>query len=362
LRFENPALFPDGFEQDYAQHNPEAYGTLRGLAAKRPHDRPYTTIRFIVSRPEQAPYQLMRSLATAVVEYTNNDNPGRLGPDYLRPYADPGPGGSLPRHRLWAVSEYIKAIYGAAASFPAELAGGIEIVYHGVDPELYNPWVKPVALPAADRFVFLNGSFPRVQHKGLDVLCQAFAEEFAGATDVCLVLKLPNRTKVVAPQEYDDVARVLADSRNVAGCPEIIVVEEDTPGRGGMAGYYAASHAYVHPCRWEACSISLLECLAVGTPLIVTRWGGHREFCPEELAYYVDCQPLMTDFGRAAEPDLASLRRQMRYVFEHQTEARDRGARASAHIREHFTWDHAARRMIQLLGGTPRPVPFGPGC
>ncbi|MBM3269227.1 MAG: glycosyltransferase [Candidatus Sericytochromatia bacterium] len=113
----------------------------------------------------------------------------------------------------------------------------------------------------------------------------------------------------------------------------------------------------MHPSRWEACSISLLECLAVGLPLVVTRWGGHREWCPEDLAYYVDCRPQMNDFGRAAEPVPESLRRQMRHVYEHQAEARDRGLRASAHIRENYTWDAAARRMIELLGGGTVQVP-----
>ncbi|MBM3270186.1 MAG: glycosyltransferase [Candidatus Sericytochromatia bacterium] len=352
-RFENPALFPDGFEQDYAAANPEAYEALRRIAAKRPHDADYTTVRFIVSRAEHGAYQLMRSLKAPVVEYTNNDNPGRLNADFLRPYSEPGPGGGPPARRLWAVSEYIKQLYGAAASFPAEMATGVDIVYHGVDPTLFNPWVEPAKLPTAGKFTFLNCSFPRVQHKGLDVLCLAFAHEFAGDPEVALVLKLPNRNKVVAPQEYAEVAKVLESARAVAGCPEIVVVEEDTPGRGDMAAYYAAAQAYVHPSRWEACSISLLECLAVGLPLIVTRWGGHREWCPEDMAYYVDCRPLMNDFGRAAEPVPESLRRQMRHVYEHRDEARERGARASAHIRENYTWDAAALRMIALLGGTP---------
>ncbi len=355
-RFENPALFPDGFEQDYAVRNPAAYDILKRVAARRPHDGDFTTVRFIVSRSEHGPYQLMRSLKAPIIEYTNNDNPGRLAAEFLRPFAEPGPGGSAPSKRLWAVSEYIKQVYGAAASFPSDMAKGLEVVYHGVDIELFNPWVKPVDLPTGGRFAFLNCSFPRVQHKGLDVLCSAFAQEFAGDAGVCLLLKLPSRNKVVAPQEYEDVARVLEQARAIPGCPEIVVIEEDTPARGDMAAYYAAGSAYVHPSRWEACSISLLECIAVGLPLIATRWGGHREFCPEELAYYVDCKPLMTDFGRAAEPDAGSLRRQMRHVYEHQAEARDRGARASAWVRENFTWDHAARRMIDLLGGLPSGV------
>ena len=58
-RFENPVLFPDAFEENYALHNPAQYARLQELRAKRPHDPPYTTVRFIVSRAETSPYQLM---------------------------------------------------------------------------------------------------------------------------------------------------------------------------------------------------------------------------------------------------------------------------------------------------------------
>ncbi len=340
-RFENPVLFPDSFEENYARHNPLQYARLQELMSKRPHDPPYTTVRFIVSRADTSQYQLMRSLEAPVVEYSNNDNPGRLGPDFVR--------GFFEGRRYWVCSEYIRSIHGAASSFPAGEIPGIDVVYHGADPEIYHPGVEPVDLGTQDRFVFLTCSFPRVQHKGLDLLCEAYATEFRGDPEVVLVLKLPDPDLVVAPNEYEDVEAVLTRVRSLPGCPEIRVVTADTPGRGDLARYYAAGDAYVHPSRWEAGSIAIFEAAAVGVPLILTRWGGHREFIPENLAYYVDCQPNLVDFGRSAEPDLASLRRQMRYVYEHSEEAYERGLAASGHVHENYTWDHAARRILDLL-------------
>ncbi len=340
-RFENPVLFPDAFEENYAEHNPLQYARLKELLSRRPHDLPYTTVRFIVSRAETSQYQLMRSLKAPVVEYSNNDNPGRLGPDFVR--------GFFEGRRYWVCSEYIRSIHGAAASFPAGEIPRIDVVYHGADPEVYHPGVEPVDLGTQDRFVFLTCSFPRVQHKGLDLLCEAYATEFRGDPEVVLVLKLPDPDLVVAPNEYDDVEAVLTRVRALPGCPEIRVVTADTPGRGDLARYYASGDAYVHPSRWEAGSIAIFEAAAVGAPLILTRWGGHREFIPEDLAYYVDCQPALVDYGRSAEPDLASLRRQMRYVYEHSEEAYERGLAASNHVRENYTWDHAARRILELL-------------
>lgn len=340
-RFENPVLFPDGFEEAYALHNPDEYARLERVLARRPHDPPYTTVRFIVARPEHSPYQIARSLKAPVVEYSNNDNPGRQGPDFVRQFFE--------GKRYFVCSEYIRDIHGASAGFPPDKISGIEVVYHGVDPAVFHPGVDPIELPTRAGFVFLNCSFPRVQHKGLDILCEAYAAEFRGERDVALVLKLPDPDKVVCPNEYADVEAVLAKAREVPGCPEIVVVKRDTPGRGDLARYYAAASAYVHPSRWEAWGISISEAVSVGLPLIATRWGGHREFIPEDMAYYVDCQPRYSDFGRSAEPDVASLRSQMRYVFEHRQEAKERAMVASRHVRENYTWDHAARRIIELL-------------
>ena len=39
----------------------------------------------------------------------------------------------------------------------------------------------------------------------------------------------------------------------------------------------------------------------------------------------------------------------MRYVYEHQEEAREKGMKASEEVRTMWTWDKAAERMIQRL-------------
>lgn len=62
-----------------------------------------------VPRPEHGPFQLTRSLLAPVIEYTNNDNPGRLGPEFVKPL-DGGEAhlGGIPvraRH-LWGFREF----------------------------------------------------------------------------------------------------------------------------------------------------------------------------------------------------------------------------------------------------------------
>jgi hypothetical protein len=50
-----------------------------------------------------------------------------------------------------------------------------------------------------------------------------------------------------------------------------------------------------------------------------------------------------------AEPSYGHLRRLMRYVSENQAEARAKGEKASRDVRANWTWDHAAKRIIDRI-------------
>jgi tetratricopeptide (TPR) repeat protein len=69
---------------------------------------------------------------------------------------------------------------------------------------------------------------------------------------------------------------------------------------------------------------------------------------------------LLAGEGWLLEPDLAALGEAMRQVFNHPTEARERGQLASRHAREHFTWKKAAAiaaERLRVLTGTSNTVP-----
>ena len=55
-----------------------------------------------------------------------------------------------------------------------------------------------------------------------------------------------------------------------------------------------------------------------------------------------------------ADPDPEHLRHLLRWVFEHQDEARAKGAAAAREMAEKWTWDNSARKIVarlQALGG-----------
>jgi hypothetical protein len=80
--------------------------------------------------------------------------------------------------------------------------------------------------------------------------------------------------------------------------------------------------------------------MALGKPVIATRYSGNLDFMDDDNAYLVPwtaasvpegCYPYPAG-ARWADPDLDVAARIMRHVFEHPEEARDTGARARAWV------------------------------
>jgi glycosyltransferase involved in cell wall biosynthesis len=220
------------------------------------------------------------------------------------------------------------------------LASGVEIPVAvcplGVDFAEFGPEIPPAPLPTDRRFtfVYVGGATER---KGVDVLVEAFRAEFTADDDAALVLKthgydhlLPWLEGILGP----------ADS---AG-PEIAHIHG--PARS-VAGYYTAADVGVFPFRGEAFALPILECLASGTPVIVTRGGGPADFCTPENAAFVRSRKKTLGGKKYLEPDGAHLARLMREAYERRGEVRD-----PARIRETvaaFTWERTVTALVEAI-------------
>ncbi len=57
--------------------------------------------------------------------------------------------------------------------------------------------------------------------------------------------------------------------------------------------------------------------------------------------------------GQWAQPDQDEVAEKMRWCYEHQAEARQKGLQAAAWLRENQTWDHSAKALLKLLEAHP---------
>lgn len=145
--------------------------------------------------------------------------------------------------------------------------------------------------------------------------------------------------------------------RRGADLADIKVVSRALP-RHMAPGFYSACDAFVMAPRAEIWGRPFLEAMAVGLPTIGTRWGGHLDFMSPDNSYLIRVRSLISiddgdELGRdglcLAEPDVKHLRELMRRVYEHRSDAREQGARGSAHVRAKHSRVRVASLMAERL-------------
>jgi glycosyltransferase involved in cell wall biosynthesis len=270
--------------------------------------------------------------------------------------------GSIPREwvrhmstsvdEVWCPSNYVRDCY-IESGVPAER---VFVVPNGVDTGLFNPAAGsyPLKTKKAFKFLFVGGTIFR---KGIDILLKAYAGAFGAADDVCLVIKDMGGKTFYKGQTAEQMIQGI---RSVAGSPEIEYIE-DMLNDQEMAGLYCSCDCLVHPYRGEGFGLPIAEAMACGRPVIVTGKGAALDFCDEKTAYLISAKKMIlpekhigdietVDFPWLAEPDKEDLARLMRHVATHREEAAAKGREASSFIQAHFTWDYAAKAVIERLG------------
>lgn len=252
---------------------------------------------------------------------------------------------------LWVPSSFVRDCYLQSGVE----AGRVQVVPNGVATDRFHPGIPPARLNSAKkfRFLFVGGT---IQRKGIDILLAAYSAAFTAEDDVCLVIKDMGGGTIYRGQTAEEM---IAAFQRVPGHPEVVYLDE-MYDNDRMAALYTACHCLVHPYRGEGFGLPIAEAMACGLAPIVTGYGAALDFCPPEIAWLIPAtlHPLpaklvgnlaTVDLPWLAEPDMVALTTLMRHACDHPDEVRQRGSAASRYIREHVTWDHAARIAEQRL-------------
>jgi glycosyltransferase involved in cell wall biosynthesis len=116
--------------------------------------------------------------------------------------------------------------------------------------------------------------------------------------------------------------------------------------------------AYVSLHRSEGFGLSQAESMRLGKPVIATDYSGNRDFLNENNGFPVryTLVELDRDYGPYrsgnvwAQPDIDHAAAQMRFVWEHPEECRQRGQRAIQDIERLYGAQAIAERIIQRVG------------
>ncbi len=172
----------------------------------------------------------------------------------------------------------------------------VKVVSHGVAADVFFPSsnAERMALRQSigirpDDFVFLNlGAM--TWNKGVDVLMHAFNEVRQRHGNAVLLLKDDpglygiGATTVINRMMAEGELR-MSDEVRLS-----IKLISDTLTMPQMRLLYGAADAYVSPYRAEGFNLPVIESIACGTPVIVSRGGATDDFCDSTTTTFIDAR------------------------------------------------------------------------
>jgi glycosyltransferase involved in cell wall biosynthesis len=207
-------------------------------------------------------------------------------------------------------------------------------VRQGVNNKNYQYFDRP------ERNIFTFGSVGYMDdRKNWQAMVQAFISEFDKDEPVRLLLK--NSNPMFGYWLPND--------------PRIKIVNK-TYTLGEMNRYYYCLDCFLFPSRAEGAGQPPREAMCTGLPVIMTNWSGLADVCDKRYNYPIEPVAIDVPDTRGAEQpgfqarvDIAELMYWMRYVYEHQKEAKEKGKLACDWMAREWTWDACATSTIALL-------------
>jgi len=234
----------------------------------------------------------------------------------------------------------------------------IGVIPAGFDPELY----KQEKQDKSGNFMFFSVNSwtgKEGDRKGTDLLLKAFDEEFKNEKDVRLALKISTFWQQRGEDFYQAAVYNFLGHTN-----EKIILNSEYLEDDVLAKMPQTVDCFVAPTRGEGFGLTILNAMACGLPVIVTedKNSGHMDFCMDEEGkdlpgvLWIDTETykqgdpqFYTRGNMLAEPDIKSLRKQMRWAYENRNELREMGEKNAEIVHKKWTWRHSAEKMIKFI-------------
>src|SRR5439155_8125970 len=183
---------------------------------------------------------------------------------------------------------------------------------------------------------------------------RAFARAFPNPSGALLRVQIRNLDRV--PGLRDELLRAAGGAR--------VSITDATLSRAELDSLLAACDAYVSLHRAEGFAFPIAEAMALGKPVVATRFSGNADYFDEATGFpvawsYRELFSSILDYDagtRWAEPDEEEAVRLLRSIFERRDEAARRGEAAAPRIAELHATDRVARRPASR--GKERPHPL----
>lgn len=244
----------------------------------------------------------------------------------------------------------------------------IFIVPHGVHAYKFTPKNrKRLANKKNRRFTFIS-IFGFQHRKNPEGLLKAYWKEFSSRDNVRLFIK----TNGYAPYENERWIR----NRIIAYKASLGIRKKTAPVKivarqlkaNHIRRLYTQGHCFVLPTRGEGVGLPFLESMASGVPVIATGWGGHTDFLTSKNSFLVNykLRPPVRSMNRKssisrqfrslfsgkgqlwAEPNIRSLRKQMRKAYNNPLICKKKGKRARRDALK-MSWNRSGYSLKRVI-------------
>lgn len=244
----------------------------------------------------------------------------------------------------------------------------LRVVPYGVDTEIYKPRSGRYRIPEGREFVIV-AVFALSWKKGFDLLLEAYFREFTIRDDVTLVMKVL-RSGDGAGKHYKTRQLILesvSDRIDVRGedLPHFVIIDELLT-RDRLLDLYATADLHISTDRGAGWGMALMEAMAMGKPVATINYGGGTEFmnCTNSLLIETTGRLVPVDPRFVAQAPVFSghqwgevrvedVRGVLRYAYEHPKELKQIAERGMRDIREHYSLEAVARRVVVALSEIP---------
>lgn len=231
----------------------------------------------------------------------------------------------------------------------------------GVDTKLFSPDNDKIKINNARGFnFFLNIEWiPR--KCGLETV-EAFLKEFNASEDVSLTVKAYNAgaSSKVSSKKIAEQTKEIKTKIGKNAYPPIILIPELVDDEY-MASLYQSSDCVILASRGEGWGMPIVEAMASGKPYIATDCTSMSEIISNETGYKIKSKgkKLVPKMNIATDeiykgtywddPDFDELQNVMRYIYEHQEEAKNKGEAGRKYACENLTWEQSVEKMATRL-------------
>ncbi len=228
---------------------------------------------------------------------------------------------------VWAISSFCRTAIAAKTDKPVHV-----IPYQIAEPVVTEPLDRSAyGIGDGPYFLFAFDHQSGFERKNPLAAVKAFAQAFEPGEGPQLVIKTINGDRWLPDRERLRFAS--------ANRPDIVLIEDYLPPTA-LTALMADATAYVSLHRAEGYGLTLAEALALGKPVVATRYSGNLDFMNDDISLLVayelvpigDGSPPYPAHAQWAEPDIGAAASHLRWIIDNPVQAAELGTRARAQV------------------------------